>query len=267
MRRRSTDSAVKRGRLVVVGAGINGPGQTTLEAAASMVRAEKLFYLVTDRTTAFWIRGLNRTATSLEDLYEEGKPRQRTYEDMAARILAAVRANLEVCAVFYGHPGMLVVPSHLAIRRARREGYPARMLAGVSADANLIADIGLNPGNCGIQSFEATDFLMSRRRFDSTSSLLLWQVGVLGESGSRRGMTCRPARLAKLAATLRRHYPARHRVVLYQAPTFPAHPPRVSRLALDRLPHARISALTTLYVPPLPSRPPDGAIVRWFEET
>src|SRR5687768_12354371 len=127
---------VRQGSLIVVGVGINGPGQTTLEAAACVKRAERLFYGVTDPVTALWIRQMNPAAVTLDDLYEKGKPRDQTYDEMARRILAAVREGHRVCAVFYGHPGVLVNASHAAIRQARREGYSARMLAGVSADAN-----------------------------------------------------------------------------------------------------------------------------------
>src|SRR3970282_2169154 len=106
--------------------------------------------------------------TTLQDCYSVGKPRYRTYREMADRILSAVRAGAQVCAAFYGHPGVFVRPSHDAIRRAPREGFPARMLPGVSAEDCLVADLGVNPGEIGSQSFEATDFLGYRRRFDSS---------------------------------------------------------------------------------------------------
>src|SRR6059036_2752839 len=87
----------------------------------------------------------------------------------------------------------------------------ARMLPGISSEDCLFADLGVDPGQNSCQSFEATDFLASRRRFDPSSELILWQVGVLGESSVKRGMSCRPERLKVLIAHLRRHYPAHHR--------------------------------------------------------
>ena len=50
--------------------------------------------------------------------------------EMVEEILAAVREGKRVCAVFYGHPGVYVKPSHEAVRRARKEGFEARMLPG-----------------------------------------------------------------------------------------------------------------------------------------
>jgi hypothetical protein len=250
----------------VVGIGINGVGQTTLEAAACIERAERLFYLVLDPLAERWIRQLNPRAVSLADLYGEGKDRKQTYVEMTARIVEAVRSGFHVCAVFYGHPGVLVKSSHAAIAQLRREGYRARMLPGVSADGCLYADLGFNPGDQGVQSFEATDFLRARRRIDPTSGLILWQVGVLGEVDARRGITCRPERLATLVTFLSRHYSPNHRVVLYYAPTFPADPPIVTRVTLARLARTKVYPLAMLFVPPLEQRRPDPAIVRWAAE-
>jgi len=256
----------RRGSLVVVGTGIKLVGQTTLEALECMQRAEKLLYLVGDPATEEWIRRLNPTATTLYDCYGEGKPRRKSYEEMTDRIVSAVRAGQKVCAVFYGHPGVFASPPHRAIRRARREGFPARMLPGVSAEDCLFADLGVDPGEYGCQSFEATDFLAYRRRFDPSSALVLWQVGVLGEPSIRKGMSCRPERLRVLTDVLRRHYPARHRVVLYEAAQFPVCDAVVKRVPLARLPQETVLVMATLYVPPKPSRVVDARIVRWLDQ-
>ena len=262
---RSGAGRSQRGSLVVVGTGIRLVGQTTLEALERIQHAEKLFYLVNDPTTAAWIRGLNPTADTLEDCYVKGMARRRIYQAMAARIMSAVRSGLDVCAAFYGHPGVFVDASHEAIRRARREGFPAHMLPGISAEDCLIADLGVDPGENGCQSFEATDFLVFRRRFDPSSALILWQVGVLGEASVRDNMSCRPERLAVLTAALRRHYPPRHRVVLYEAAQFPTCDPMIKRIPLAKLTEQTVLPMTTLYVPPKPSRVADARIVRWLE--
>ena len=256
----------RRGSLVVVGTGISSAGQTTLEAVASIERAEQLFYLVTDRTTEFWIRRLNPSAISLEDLYEEGKPRYKTYEEMTRRLMKAVRSGLHVCAAFYGHPGVLVTASHAAIRQARREGYAARMFPGISTEACLVADLGVNPGDHGLQSFEATDFLLSRRRTDPTSDLVLWQAGALGEPSIRRRVRPRPERLRVLTEKLRGLYPSRHPVVVYEAASFPTQPHKARRIALEQLPEARIVPMATLFIPALPARRPDPRIQAWYDE-
>ena len=258
--------ATHPGSLVVVGTGINGPGQTTPEAVACIGRADKLFYAVTDPTTEFWLRQLNPTATSLSRLYAVGKKRSVTYAEMTDAIVASVQSGLDVCVAFYGHPGVLVTAAHAAIERVREAGGRARMFPGISADACLFADLGVNPGEQGIQSYEATDFLLSRRRFDPTGNLLLWQIGVLGESRTRTGVIFRPRRMQVLVDRLLKQYPATHRVVLYQAPSFAADRFTMRRIALERLPRAKVPPMAMLYVPPLPRRRPDPKIARWYNE-
>jgi uncharacterized protein YabN with tetrapyrrole methylase and pyrophosphatase domain len=265
-RARRLESHRKKGSLVVVGTGIKLVAQTTLEAVEQMKRADRLFYLADEPATEVWLRRLNATATSLSSHYAEGKPRELTYAQMAECLVAAVRSGLDVCAAFYGHPGVFVDPSHDAIRRLRRQGYRAQMLPGVSTEDCLFADLGIDPGERGCQSFEATDFLVRRRRFDPTSGLVLWQVGRLGEPSVRDNMFCRPERLEVLTSVLRRHYPPTHRVVLYAAAQFPICKPTIRRVALSRLPKTTVWPVYTIYVPPLPDRADDVRITRWFDE-
>jgi hypothetical protein len=79
-------------------------------------------------------------------------------------------------------------------------------------------------------------------------------------------MSCRPGRLKHLTGVLRRAYPARHRIVLYEAAQFPICEPVIRRVALGRLSRARVRPVTTIYVPPLPDRPVDTKIMQWFED-
>jgi hypothetical protein len=100
---------------------------------------------------------------------------------MSELTLKYLREGLNVCVVYYGHPGVFVMPSHDSIRQARAAGFEAIMLPGISAEDCLFADLGIDPGRIGCQSFEATDFLVNRRKFDTSSHLILWQIGVIGD--------------------------------------------------------------------------------------
>ncbi len=237
------------GSLVLVGTGYRFAGQVTLEALACLQKADKLFYL-SSAVTANWLASVNPTAESLEDCYTDGKDRQLIYQEMVERILIPVRKGLNVCAAFYGHPGVLVDSGHEAIRRARREGYPARMFPGVSAQDCLIADLGFDPLD-GCQSYEATDFITRRRRFDKSAALILWQIAAIGiETYSASQGNWSPQGLKLLTDILLRSYPAGHRVIVYEAVEYPMCAPVIQRIALKRLPHARVTPESTLFIPP-----------------
>lgn len=263
----SSEPLERIGSLVAVGAGITGVGQTTLEAQACIETADVVLYCVVEPTTELWLRRLNANCESLSSAYKEDKPRADTYDEMTKRLVGAVKSGLKVCAVFYGHPGVLVESTHSAIATLRAEGFDARMLPGVSADACLFADLGINPGEAGLQSYEATDFLLYSRSIDSSCGLLLWQVGVLGDLNGTQGAPCNQERLTVLAERLKRDYPETHEVLVYYAPTFPASSHSVERLSLSKLATTEIWPLALLFVPPLPKRAPDLAVARWFVPT
>ena len=167
------------GSLVVVGTGIKFLAHVTQETLGWIEQADVVIHGVADPATKKWIEDLNPHAESVCD-YVVDAPRRVTYEKWIDRILECVRGGQRVCVAFFGHPGVFVYSSHEAVRRARKEGFDARMLPGISAEDCLFADLGVDPAATGCQSFEATDFLVRPRRFDTSTALVLWQIGVVG---------------------------------------------------------------------------------------
>jgi uncharacterized protein YabN with tetrapyrrole methylase and pyrophosphatase domain len=247
-----------QGSLLIAGTGISLAGQCTSEAREAIAQAGVVYSMVGDGIAESWLRSVNSNVISLQDHYGGGRTRAQTYEAMTETILNAVRAGQNVCAVFYGHPGVYVWPSHEAVRRARDEGFSARMLPGVSAEDCLIADLGVDPGRTGWQSYEATDFFLHARKVDPTASLVLWQIAVVGDR-SLRVMEADPRRLQLLADVLMETYPARHDVTIYEAATLPIGAARIERLPLAHLAEAVVTQQSTLYVPPLRRPSKDSA--------
>lgn len=248
---------MKSGSLTIVGTGLAFAGQVTQEALSAIEQADRLLYLVSDIVTSRWLEGLNPAAESLYDAYAEGRPREDTYAEIVARILGRVREGGVVVVAFYGHPGVFVGPSHEAIRVARSEGFIAQMLPGISTEDCLFADLGIDPGERGCQSFEATDFLLRRRIFDPTSTLVLWQIGGIGVFDFHSKPLWSRKGLEVLQRELLRHYPADHTVVIYEAVPYPTLPPKILRVALAEMAAAAVSIRSTLCVPPLPDRESD----------
>jgi hypothetical protein len=203
---------------------------------------------------ATWLTELRPNARSLNELYRTGVPRRQIYEEMVEAIMTAVRSGSHSCAVFYGHPGVVVNPSHEAVRRARAEGYPARMLPAISAEDCLIADLGVDPGR-GWQSYEATALLLYGYRIEPTAALVVWQVDAIGKLDWN--LEPEPRGLHKLAEHLLGLYPADHQVTFYNASIYPVGGPMIERVRLASIPSLASAPCPTLYVPPLPRRPID----------
>jgi hypothetical protein len=219
------------GALTVVGTGIDVTSQLTPGAQAAIEAADEVLYLVADPIAALRLEALNPTARSLDSLYEAGKDRHRTYEEMADAFLAPARSGLRSCAVLYGHPGVFGLPAHAAVAQARAEGIPARMLPAVSALDCLFADLGVDPGDTGLQCYEATYFLERRPPVDLDAALVLLQVGMIGE----RGGDPTPAaagRFRELAEQLEALYGAGREAVVYTASPYPGAAPGIVRFPL-----------------------------------
>jgi uncharacterized protein YabN with tetrapyrrole methylase and pyrophosphatase domain len=248
------------GRLTIVGTGITLGVHVTREARAAIERADEVLYLVAEPAVGKWIERLNPNARSLEPLYGLGDDRREIYARLVEEVASCVRAGRRVCFALYGHPGVYAYPSHELLRLAREEGWAARMLPAVSAEDCLFADVGLDPGLVGCQSYEATDFLLHGRRVDPTAALVLWQVTVIG-TGTAVADVSRPG-LRLLAERLLAEYPPGHEVVIYEAATYPILEPTVLRVRLDALAEADVPPMATLCVPPAAAPAVDEEMAR-----
>ncbi len=239
----------KKGSLIIVGSGIEAIRQFTLESRKAVEQADKVLYHIPDEISGIWISKINPNSESLLDCYVQGKPRSDAYNEMTERTLRYVRQGLNVCVVYYGHPGVFVTPSHESIRRALAEGFRAKMLPGISAEDCLFANLGIDPSTCGCQSFEATYFLLHAPRFDTSSHLILWQIGTIGDTSYNPSRNLKPSVII-LADFLKRYYDPNHEVFLYEASQYVICEPVIQRLALSKLASAYITGISTLYIPP-----------------
>jgi uncharacterized protein YabN with tetrapyrrole methylase and pyrophosphatase domain len=246
---------VSVGSLTVVGTGIQLGTHLTREARLLLETADVVLSLVAEPAMQAVLEELNPETRSLRDFYELGESRAEAYQAMAEEILRHVREGKNVVAAFYGHPGVFVAPSHEAIRTARAEGYKARMLPGISAEDCLFADLGVDPASSGCQSYEATDFLVHRRRIDPRSALVLWQIGTVGVVVA--AATAQASGLRVLVETLLEDYPPEHEVTVYEAAPYPGFDPLVLTVGLSELSAEHVTGLSTLYVPPREQAPLD----------
>ncbi len=236
--------------LVILGTGIRTVGQMTIESISWIETADRVFHVVADPIAKNLIEKLNpKGAVSMIDLYKEGKPRIDTYNAMIETILESVRDNNVTVGAFYGHPGVFAYPSHESIRRARSEGYKAKMLPGISAEDCLFADLSVDPATYGCQSYEATDFLANARIIDNSSQVILWQIGVVGDSTFHKynyDLSSMPLLVERLLS----YYPITHEVYIYEASTVIGGDPIIMKIPLISLVTARVTPASTLYIPP-----------------
>ena len=240
---------MKKGTLTVVGTGIKFLGHVTQETLGWIQQADKLLYAVADPLTAQWLVKQNASAESLPN-YFENQPRLVTYDAWADTILNYVRQGLQVCVVFYGHPGVYAYTPHKVMIEAQKEGIACLMLPGISAEDCLFADLGVDPCQNGYQCFEATDFVIRNRLIDPSMALVLWQVGVIGNAGPEIERAGEPG-ICILQEALERIYGATHKAILYEAAQCAITSPKIQILTIATLNQAEMTPISTLYIPSL----------------
>jgi len=236
--------------LTVVGTGIMFPSQMTMESADAVRHADVVLYNVGVHPLAVaWIEENAKQSVNLYETYAPGKDRTESYREMVEAIVGAVKEGKEVTAAFYGHPGVFVGPGFEAIEICRELGYEARMLPGVSAVDCMFADLEFDPAAYGCSMIEATDYVLSERKFDTTVPLIIWQAGVVADlSFNIKGTS---DNLDILKERLLEDYPPDHTIVAYHAPTLPGMKPVVVAGEIAKLEELRINASTTCLVRPL----------------
>lgn len=249
----------KQGELLIIGSGIDSVGFCFGDEAL-IANADKVLYCVADPATVVWLRQLRPDALDLYVLYADSKVRYTTYMEMAEAQLYWVRQGLRVVVIFYGHPGIFVLSTHRAVQIARREGHRAVMKAGVSALDTLCADLGVDPSHPGLQTHEATDCLIRRRRIDTSLHVVLWQVGLIGELGYRRQGYLNN-HFSYFVSWLEELYGSDYEITHYIGSRYPGSDPliQVVRLADLHNPDRQrdITGLSTFYIPPRDAIPMD----------
>lgn len=235
------------GSLVVTGSGIKCFAQMTLETLGWLDRADVVMYCLSDPVTGAWIRQTYPgKSVDLGLLYQKHASRFDVYDEMVETMLAPVRQGLLVCSVYYGHPGVFVMPTHRAVELARQEGHQAWMLPGVSATDCLYAELGSDPSAAGCQYYEATDLLIHRRTIHPDNNVVIWQIGVVGNTSSRYDEN----KLPILIEYLLQSYAPDCEVLHYQGSVFPGCDSVVERIPLRELGQgAKVSTMSTLYIP------------------
>jgi precorrin-3B methylase len=247
------------GSLVCVGIGMTLGSHITPLARSYIDNSDVVFAGLSDGVVELWLAKMHPDVRTLQSFYQEGKARSDSYQQMVDAMLTEVRGGKRVCGAFYGHPGVFAWPTHKAIEIARSEGYRAHMEPGVSAEDCLYADLGVDPGKYGCQHYEASQFMLYRRRIDTSAYLVLWQVGVAGDQSLARFSTGAAYRQV-LVDVLARDYDLAHEVILYRAVTLPMQQPRIERLPLGKLPTANIDMQVTLVIPPATSLEADPTV-------
>lgn len=235
--------------LIVVGLGIEFLSHVSAQTKAYIEKSEKVLYLVNEPLTEKWLKNLNHSSESLQNIYGGYERRLDSYQAIADYIVASIEKFKQVCVVMYGHPTVFAKPALDAAMKAKKLDIFVKILPAISAEDCLFSDCMIDPGEYGCQSFEATDFLIHKRKHDCNSHLVLWQIGMIGNVYHKL-IEKNKKSLCILVEYLAENYDLEHKVIIYEAALYPTFHPRMEEIMLRQLPDRKLSKISTLYVPP-----------------
>jgi uncharacterized protein YabN with tetrapyrrole methylase and pyrophosphatase domain len=250
-----------RRTLVIAGVGIRFLSQLTLEVKAAIENCDCVLYLVNEPAYKRWIVESSKHAISLDSEYFSGKSRKDVYQKIEEKIIEYCLQYKQTCFITYGHPFFL---SSSALKIAKKVNKAHRntdiiVMPGISSLDCLFCDLMVDPGDIGIQAFEATDFLLYDRTFVTSSHLVLWQIGVIGirDVVKDEDISSSPVYregISLIGAKLLEKYPSNHPVFLYVAAQYPSQKCSVIETTIAGLITQKINRLSTAYIPPSSSK-------------
>jgi uncharacterized protein YabN with tetrapyrrole methylase and pyrophosphatase domain len=238
--------------IYVVGLGVMGVRDLTRAAEDAIRASKRVFHGAPDFGVAEYLEELCPAVESLLDLYTEGADRAEIYRAMAVRVLDGALDQPPVSFAVSGHPTVLVYPSRLICQAAKLLDLSVEVIPGVSSIDALLIDLGIDPGDRGLQIFEASGLLVEERRVDPEVPCLIFQAPAV-ESVFSTAAPSRPERFQRLHSHLAQFYPEDLEVVFAESSNFPLLPPRLERFKLSELTDRLASAapMGTLYMPPV----------------
>lgn len=230
----------------------------TLEVQAVIQQSDCVIYLVNDPAMKQWIIDHSIKAISLDPLYFNITDRSQAYKSMSEKIINVASEHKNTCFVIYGHPFFLASTSAQIIRHIEENALDisTEILPGISSLDCLLCDLRIDPGSCGIQAYESTEFINKKYQINSESHLILWQIGVVGietiikEDSQLHYHTEHIKSLHKIKQKLLIWYKKDHPIILYTASMYPSIPFERTDSSIAQLDKIVIHRLSTAYIPP-----------------
>lgn len=234
--------------VALVGTGIKTIAHITEEAKGYISTCDKVIYLVNEPLLERYIRKLAKSSESLDEIYFNSKSRESAYNNIAQYIYSAIEDVRSLCVVIYGHPCVFATPGLLALSMLD-DSIKTVVCPGISTQDCLYADSRFDPASGGIQSFDATEYLLYDKVVDPSSHVVIYQIGMVGNLGLPTNKINFEA-LNFIKKKLIELYKKEKKAVIYEAALYPGTHPKISEFDLEQLDRQELTTLSTLYIPP-----------------
>lgn len=256
--------------LLVAGTGIKYLSHLTVEVRSAVKTSDCIFYLLNEPAIKKWIYNNNKKSYCLNKLYFSCKKREDAYALIAENILKQFDEWQRIGFLIYGHPLFFSTIVENIIEKIDNSEIAIKILPGISALDCLVADLKFDPGRNGLQTYDATEFILYDHIIDSKSNLVLWQIGVIGclqiLHSNYINFDTQQQAISLLVSKLLDVYSDKHIVYLYVASQYPGVDYWLSEIELGLLKDIEIPRLATLYVPPFLNKKLNSRVYNLFTQ-
>jgi precorrin-6B methylase 1 len=265
----STRRLLPQADITIVGLGMRSVDQLTREAERALIQANEVFLIDGSFGLKEYLSTKCVKVNDLCALYAEGKNRLSTYKEMAKAVVDGAIRNGPIAFGLYGHPTVFAFPPFVVKEVAESLGLTVDVIPGISSMDCIFAELMIDPANSGLQMFEATELLLTKRKLQTDIQTLIWQVGTL-ETGLYSTKSSSSQRYGKFLEYMEQFYPPGHPCTAIYCSDHPALPSTVLRFSLDRIGEfaEQLHGGFTLYLPPTSILPTlDSALERSLDST
>lgn len=245
-------------QIIIVGLGIKFYSHLTQETVKVIQQSNVVYYLANNDPFNQWIESNAKNAIDLSPQYFSESNRADTYSHIAELLIDDVKKQKHLCFAIYGHPTFLVQISTLIKEKSKHSSIEVTVLPAVSSLDCMMADLFINPGNGGMSIHEATELLLYSKPIDTTSHLILLQIGAIAKQGHQFDYPKRG--LSLLKQYLIQFYSGDTPISLYEASTLPGKGAVTSSIPLSTLSTASTTTLTSLYIAPQTRKSADNTM-------
>lgn len=234
--------------LALVGSGIKTISHITEEAKGYICSCDKVLYLVNEPLLEAYIDKLSKSCRTLAPIYFRSELRECAYKNIAQEIQLELNGVNSLCVVIYGHPCVFATPGLLALSDIDKN-IKTVVCPGISAQDCLYSDLKFDPASGGVQTFDATEYLLYDKLVDSSSHIIIYQIGMVGNLGLPTNKINMEA-IRFIKRKLLCIYENDKKAIIYESALYPGTNPKITNFNLYELDAQELTTLSTLYIPP-----------------
>jgi len=203
-------------KLSIVGLGIRGTQQLSLEGVKSIQAAKKVCYLpATPRELEATLKDLGvHGAEDLISLYQDGDQDNTNYERIFSKVVKDCQDFGHVALLVPGHPRVGVTLVQWFETRQEALGLELDVLPGISSFATMINDLKRDPLERGSVMVDANRMLLFEQHLETSMDYYIYHVCSVGTTRVHLSDASRDNRWEILQAHLLKFYPKSHTVTL-----------------------------------------------------